>query len=139
MRKTALLALMPLALASASCGRGGGGEESGLGETTTAASSAANGPTRPATFAMCASCHQVEPGKHGVGPSLVGVFGAKAGHAHGYSYSQAMLNSGFTWDEATLDKYLTAPMQVVPGTKMTYPGLKDPAQRKEMIEYLKGL
>ena len=39
----------------------------------------------------------------------------------------------------SLDKYLAAPMQTIPGTKMTYAGLKDAAQRKEMIEYLKGL
>ncbi len=88
---------------------------------------------------MCASCHQVEPGKHGVGPSLAGVFGAKAGHAEVYNYSAAMKNSGLTWDEATLDKYLAAPMQTVPGTKMVYAGLKDEAQRKEMIAYLKEL
>jgi len=146
MRKTALLALMPLALATASCGSGGGDDAASEPEAAGADAEAPATPAadaeesaRPAAFAMCASCHQVEPGKHGVGPSLAGVFGAKAGHAEGYAYSAAMKGSGLTWDEATLDKYLTAPMQVVPGTKMTYAGLKDAAQRREMIEYLKGL
>jgi cytochrome c len=145
MRTPALLALIPLALASASCGGGGGDAASDpeaaspAADTATAPAATSQGPARPATFAMCASCHQVEPGKHGVGPSLAGVFGAKAGHASGYAYSQAMKDSGLTWDEATLDTYLTAPMQAVPGTKMAYAGLKDAAQRKEMIDYLKGL
>jgi len=145
MRKTALLALMPLALAIASCGSGGddaASEPEAAGQVAEAPATAAaeaEESARPAAFAMCASCHQVEPGKHGVGPSLAGVFGAKAGHAEGYAYSAAMKGSGLTWDEATLDKYLTAPMQTVPGTKMTYAGLKDAAQRKEMIEYIKGL
>lgn len=147
MRTSALLALMPIALATASCGSGG--DAANEPEATTAASPAADTAAspaaatdktaRPASFAMCASCHQVEPGKHGVGPSLAGVFGAKAGHAQGYAYSSAMKESGLTWDEVTLDKYLAAPMQTIPGTKMTYAGLKDAAQRKEMIEYLKGL
>jgi cytochrome c len=147
MRASALLALMPIALATASCG-GGGDASDAASEPEAATPTAQATPTpdgdadespRPAAFAMCASCHQVEPGKHGVGPSLAGVFGARAGHAEGYGYSEAMKGSGLTWDEATLDRYLTAPMQAVPGTKMTFAGLKDEAQRKEVIAYLKGL
>jgi cytochrome c len=94
---------------------------------------------KPATFAQCAACHSVEPGKNGVGPSLAGVFGKKAGQAAGYAYSDANKNSGLTWDEATLDEYLTAPMKKVPGTKMTFAGLADPAKRAEVIAYLKTL
>jgi cytochrome c len=94
---------------------------------------------RPAAYAQCIACHAIEPGKHGVGPSLAGVFGAKAGSAAGYAYSEANKGSGLTWDEATLDEYLTAPMKKVPGTKMTYAGMRDPAQRKAVIEYMKTL
>ena len=50
-----------------------------------------------------------------------------------------MKNAGLTWDDATLDEYLTAPMKKVPGTKMTFAGLSDPAARKEVIAYLKTL
>jgi cytochrome c len=102
-------------------------------ETTAAADA------RPAAFGQCAACHSVEPGKNGVGPSLAGVFGSKAGSVAGYTYSPANKNSGLTWDEATLDTYLTAPMKTIPGTKMSYGGMGDPAQRKAVIEYLKTL
>ena len=143
MRVPAIAVLLPLAMAGASCGGPGSTPEeetpapvaaAGTGAAETAAADA-----RPAAFAQCATCHQVEPGKHGVGPSLVGVFGAKAGHAEGFNYSPAMKDSGLTWDEATLDAYLAAPMQTVPGTRMTFAGLKNDAQRKQVIEYLRSL
>jgi cytochrome c2 len=94
---------------------------------------------KPAAFAQCAACHSVEPGKNGVGPSLAGVFGAKAGSVVNYTYTPANKNSGLTWDEATLDRYLTAPMKTIPGTKMSYGGMADAAQRKAVIDYLKTL
>lgn len=93
----------------------------------------------PSSFAQCRTCHQVAPGKHGIGPSLAGVHGAAAGAAEGYAYSSAIKASGLTWDDATLDRYLEAPMATVPGTKMVYPGLKDPGKRAEVIAYLKAL
>lgn len=93
---------------------------------------------QPAAFAVCKACHAVEAGKNGVGPSLAGVFGRKAGIVAGFAYSPAMKNSGLTWDEATLDKYLAAPTRVVPGGKMPL-GAPAPAARKAVIEYLKTI
>ena len=110
--------------------------------TTTAEASpaaVADAGGKPAAFAQCAACHAVEPGKHGVGPSLAGVYGTKSGELAGYAFSDAMKQANLTWDDKTLDTYLTNPMKVVPGTKMTYAGLSDPAQRKAIIEYLKTL
>ena len=93
----------------------------------------------PAVFGHCASCHSVQPGQHGIGPSLAGVYGTKAGDIAGYAFSAPLKASGLTWDDATLDKWLAGPMKLVPGTKMTYAGISDPAQRAELIAYLKTL
>ena len=67
------------------------------------------------------------------------MFGAKAGHVGDFAYSDAMRDSGLTWDAANLDTYLTNPREIVPGTKMSFAGLKDAAKRKDLIEYLKTL
>ncbi|MGE5476377.1 MAG: c-type cytochrome, partial [Bacteroidales bacterium] len=91
----------------------------------------------PAAFNQCKACHKVEAGKHGVGPSLAGVFGKKAGQAEGYKYSEAHIKSGLTWDEATLSKYLADPKGTVPGNKMAFAGLKKPEDVAAVIDYLK--
>ncbi len=116
-------------------------QETAAAEEPAAAPAPAPAPVAqaPVGFAMCKACHSVEPGKHGIGPSLAGVFGHEAGEVEGFQFSTAMKNSGLKLDEAGLDKYLENPMKVVPGTKMSYAGLKDATKRKEVIEYLKTL
>jgi len=101
-----------------------------------AAGDAANGEK---IFAKCKACHTVEAGKNKIGPSLAGVVGRKAGTAEGFNYSDAMKNSGLTWDEATLDTYLTGPKKLVPGTKMAFPGLPNEQDRLDVIAYLKSV
>jgi cytochrome c len=85
----------------------------------------------------CAICHTLEEGKNKIGPSLAGVVGRKAGSVPGFAYSAANKNSGDTWDEMTLDTYLTDPRKFMPGTKMVFAGLKNSEDRKALIEYLK--
>jgi cytochrome c len=84
----------------------------------------------------CAVCHSVAAGTNKIGPSLHGVVGRPAGTAPNYSYSDANKKSGITWTEENLDKYLTDPKAMVPGTKMLFAGIKDPDQRKAVISYL---
>ncbi len=92
----------------------------------------------PASFAVCKACHSMEPGKHGLGPSLAGIWGEKAGEVPGFEFSQPMIDSGLTWNQANLDKYLADPRGTVPGTKMAFGGVKDAAKRQEIIDYIKA-
>jgi len=94
--------------------------------------------TPPPAFAVCASCHSISPGRHGAGPSLAGVWGAKAGSRPGYGYSPALQRSGVVWNAQTLDRWLQGPMQMVPGTRMVM-GLPNPEARQAVIAYLQQL
>lgn len=91
------------------------------------------------TFRKCQSCHAVEEGKNKVGPSVFGVVGRTAGMVKGFKYSNAMANAGFVWDEAALDGFLQNPRTYLPGTKMSFAGLKKQSQRDDVIAYLKTL
>jgi cytochrome c len=103
--------------------------------TAFAAGDAAAGETK---FRVCKVCHQVgENAKNFVGPELNGVVGRKAGTVAGYNYSDANKNSGLTWDEDTLTKYLRSPRAVAPGTKMAFPGLPNDDDIANIIAYLK--
>lgn len=143
MRMTiATASLAALTLAVSACGKPAEDKASGSDTTSptpSASAASADAGGKPAAFAQCMACHSTEPGKNSVGPSLAGVVGRKAGSVPGFAYSDANKNSGLTWDEKTLDTYLTNPMKMVPGTKMTYAGLADPAERKAIIDYLKTL
>ena len=89
-------------------------------------------------FTKCKACHNADAPKNKVGPYLVGIVGRKAGAADGYTkYSKAIKDSGIVWNEANLDKWLTNPKGMYPGTKMIYPGLKKAEDRADVIEYLK--
>lgn len=87
----------------------------------------------------CSICHSPQSGRNMVGPSLFGVVGRKTGSVPGFHYSPANQGANLTWDEATLDKYLQSPRTVIPGTTMTYSGLKDDAKRADLIAYLATL
>jgi cytochrome c2 len=105
---------------------------------TAAATPTTAAVTEPAAFAVCKACHSVEPGKNGIGPSLAGIFGEKAGAVPGFDFSDAMTSSGLTWNQATLDRYLTDPRGTVPGTKMAFGGVADAAKRQAIIDYIKA-
>lgn len=85
----------------------------------------------------CATCHSVEPGQNRLGPSLAGVVGRKAGSVEGARTSQALRDSGITWDAPSLDRFLADPRGTVLGTSMTV-RLTDTAQRASIIAFLSG-
>ena len=93
-------------------------------------------------FNKCKSCHAVGmKAKNKVGPPLNGIVGAKFGKTSGFKYSKSlrkMAGEGRVWDEETLDAYLKKPKDVIPKGRMAFPGLKKPAQRADVIAYLKS-
>jgi cytochrome c len=108
----------------------------GLGPHAQAADPAAG---KAVFSSVCSICHSVQAGKNGIGPSLFDVVGRKTGSVPGFHYSPANQNANLTWDTATLDKYLQSPRTVIPGTIMTYAGLKDDTKRADLIAYLATL
>jgi cytochrome c2 len=87
----------------------------------------------------CAICHSAQAGKNLIGPSLFDITGRKTASVAGYQYSAANKKADLTWDDATLNTYLQNPQKVIPGTKMTYGGLKDDTKRADLIAYLTTL
>jgi cytochrome c len=88
---------------------------------------------------QCAICHTAVKGRNSIGPSLFDVVGRKAASLPGYNYSDALKASNKTWDEKTLDVWLTNPQKLVPGTKMTFSGLPSAEDRANVIAYLATL
>lgn len=108
-----------------------------LGEPAIAAGDAKRGAQ---VFQQCAACHSVKPSEHMTGPSLARVWNQKAASAEGFArYSDAMKRAGVAWNEATLDKWLANPEKFLPGSSMTFPGLKEAKDRQDVIAYLKAV
>lgn len=89
-------------------------------------------------FNQCASCHSIN-GSNGIGPSLQGIVGRKAGSFPGFEYSRAMKANTTVWDAVSLDAYLGDPHVMAPGNLMPFLGLTDATQRANLIAYLIAL
>ena len=91
-----------------------------------------------AKFAICRSCHTLaQGGEDMTGPNLWGIFGAKAGAKPGFNFSDDMKNAGWTWDADRLDKWIENPRAVLPATKMTFVGMQNATDRRDVIAFLK--
>jgi cytochrome c len=84
-------------------------------------------------YEICQGCHSLD--ENDVGPKHRGVVGRTAGSIADYAYSPALKQSGVVWNAATLDRWLTNPQGVVPGTKMFF-ALSNPQDRADVIAYL---
>lgn len=89
-----------------------------------------------AVFMKCMSCHAIAEGQNKVGPHLFNVVGREAGSVEGFNYSPANAESGITWTKEILFEYLENPQEYLKGTRMAFPGIKDPQDRANLIEYL---
>jgi cytochrome c len=112
--------------------------------TTALAAAAPKAPTGNAAkgasdFAICKTCHAVQPKINRIGPSLFGVVGRKAGSVAGARYSPAMKAKALVWTPSNLSSFLLSPRGVVPGTIMTFAGVADPQKRANIIAYLETL
>ena len=85
-------------------------------------------------YQACGGCHSIDD--NDLGPRHRGVFGRRAGSLEDYAYSTALKASGLTWDEVTLDRWLTNPSALVPGTKMFFK-IDDAQSRADIIAFLK--
>jgi cytochrome c len=91
-----------------------------------------------AKFALCRSCHTTSPGGDDMtGPNLWGIFGRQAGSKAGFTYSDDLKNAGWTWDADRINQWITNPHAVLAGTKMTFIGMPDANDRRDVVAFLK--
>jgi cytochrome c len=101
---------------------------------TPAGAAPASAARGEAIYARCAACHALAQNR--VGPKHCGLFGRTAGSVPNFEYSSAMTQARIVWNAQTLDRFLASPLEMVPGTSMTYDGVPDAAERADLIAYL---
>ena len=90
------------------------------------------------SFRKCLPCHSIGPdAQNKVGPKQNGLEGRKSGTVEGYAYTDANKNSGIVWNESTFKEYIADPRAKIPGTKMIFPGIKNPQEATDLWAYLK--
>jgi cytochrome c len=87
-------------------------------------------------FNKCKACHAVDEPQNKIGPHLVGIFGRPAGSVEDFRYSDAMKESGVTWNDETIAAYLADPRGYIKGNRMALAGLKE-EEIADLIAYLK--
>ena len=90
---------------------------------------------------QCGACHTFnEGGRSGVGPNLYGIIGQPHGHLDGFNYSAAMKGKhGEAWDYEKINTFIAGPAKAIPGTRMTFAGLRQAGQRADVIAFLKSI
>jgi cytochrome c len=89
-------------------------------------------------FGACVACHSLQPDQNMTGPSLADLWNRKAGNLASFSrYSPALKAANIIWNDKTLDDWITDPQHLVPGSQMTFAGIKDARQRADLLTFLK--
>lgn len=139
--------LLPLLLAPAlTLSACGGKDKAAASPDATDATTGQLSPASPPTAAMgeqifkrCAACHTIDKdGRNGIGPNLHGVVGRALASHPNFSYSPALKTKGGIWDEAALDAWLENPLKDIPGSRMSFAGIPDKADRDALFLYLKS-
>lgn len=112
-----------------------------LAAAVSTAAAAADADRGATLFEDCAGCHEIGRGAAIlVGPPLNGLFGRRAGTVEGFDYSEGLARAGaegLTWTAETLHVYIENPYNLVSHTRMAYPGMADPADREDLLAYLR--
>ncbi|MDB5805803.1 MAG: cytochrome [Betaproteobacteria bacterium] len=87
-------------------------------------------------FAECAACHSAAKAPSGVGPSLYGVFGRKAGTLDDFRFSPAMKRANIVWSRETLESYIADPQKAIPANRMPFGGIPDAQNRADLLDYM---
>ncbi|ODT88352.1 hypothetical protein [Phenylobacterium sp. SCN 70-31] len=88
---------------------------------------------------QCRACHAAKPGEPPkAGPSLHGIFGAKAGTKTSFAYSPALKASGIVWTDRTMDDFIASPAKAVKGNRMGYAGMPNARNRAALIAFMKA-
>lgn len=88
---------------------------------------------------QCSACHVADREQNRVGPHLVDVIGREVAAVEGFRYSDALMDLGGVWTVARLDAWLEDPDAFAPGNRMTYAGLRDAEDRRDVLAYLQSL
>ena len=89
-------------------------------------------------YRACAPCHSLEPDRNMTGPSLAELWNRKSGGLPSFPrYSPALKSAGIIWNDDTLNEWIKDPQHFIPGNTMTFPGIKEPRQRADLLAYLK--
>jgi len=95
---------------------------------------------KPAMFGICSTCHKVDKGAPStIGPNLWGIANTKAGAVPGFNFSPAMKSSKIKWTRESLIAFIQQPQKAIPGNRMPYGGLRNPAAAEQIADYILSL